>query len=419
MKWEYWRIQEQKIKDLLAIFGCVLIEGPKQSGKTFIATKIARSAFYVQENGLKNLEFLNWPIPTNPIFKGNQPRLIDEWQIIPQIWDKVRFIIDQSIEQRGLFILTGSSAPNYKKIFHNGAGRIAIYPMHTLTFAELTDQKEKISLKKLFANEVFMPLVSNYEIDWVVRQLLKGGWPFFNNDNFSPNFIKNYLETITRIDEIGATKINQKTFFQIIKSLARLNGSQLNKMTILKDLDQTLSIQTVTKYLNYLSEHYLSFELELWSGIQNNKRSRIFSKTKPKVYLCDPSLGLHLLNIKNIEALFGDLNTLGIYFENQVIKDLIVYAQALDGKIYFYKDSNDFEIDAIMELDDGSWAAFEIKLGDAKLDEAAKKLVRFQTKIAKLTTLKPPKFLMIINAAPFSYQRPDGVYVVSHTSLSI
>ena len=195
----------------------------------------------------------------------------------------------------------------------------------------------------------------------------------------------------------------------------------MKKTTITKDLAHKISVQTIQNYLDYLYNEYLIFDLNLWPSINDNKRSKVFLKETAKVYFCDPSLGLHLLKFKNIEDLWSDLKTLGIYFENQVIKDLMVYAQALNGQLYFYRDSNNFEIDAIMELDNGDWAAFEIKTsGDqATLDAAAKQLINFKDKIQKLTTLKEPKFLMIINAQPYAFQREDGVFVVGHTNLTI
>ena len=413
---EYLRIQESEIKELLKIFGCVLLSGPRSSGKTFIGEKLSKSEpFYVQKNGKENLQLLNLPFEQNPIFKGDKPKLIDEWQIVPQIWDKVRFIVDQNKNKKGLFILTGSSKPEYKQIIHNGAGRIATIQMQTLTFSEIIRSDSKISLLNLFEQKEFIPSYSNLEIDWVAKQLLYGGWPSLKQDNDKNlKFVSEYIKTISNSN-------NKKIFAKFLKSLARLNGTYLKKTTIAKDLEQEISIQTIQKYLDYMYNEYLIFDLKLWPSISDNKRSRIFLKETPKVYFCDPSLGLHLLKFKNVEDLWNDLNTLGIYFENQVIKDLTVYAQALNGNLYFYRDSNNFEIDAIIELSNGDWAAFEIKTsGDQKtLDVAAKQLINFKNKIKNLTTLKEPKFLMIINAQPYAFQRPDGVFVVGHTNLTI
>ena len=412
---EYLRIQEVEIKELLKIFGCVWIRGPRFSGKTFISEKISNSKFYVQEHGQENLQLLNLPIEQNPIFSGQSPRLIDEWQIIPQIWDKVRFIVDQNKGKKGLFILTGSSKPEYKQMIHNGAGRIATIQMQTLTFSEIIKSDAKISLLNLFEQKEFIPSYSDLQIDWVAKQLLYGGWPSLKQDDDQHfKFISEYIKTISNWN-------NKTIFADFLKSLARLNGTYLKKTTIAKDLKQEISVQTIQNYLDYMYNEYLIFNLNLWPSVSDNKRSKVFLKETAKVYFCDPSLGLHLLKFKNIGDLWRDLKTLGIYFENQVIKDLMVYAQALNGQLYFYRDSNNFEIDAIMELANGDWAAFEIKTsGDqATLDAAAKQLINFKDKIQKLSTLKEPKFLMIINAQPYAFQREDGVFVVGHTNLTI
>ena len=412
----YQRIQAKIIRDWLKIIGCVVIEGPKQSGKTFLAQKLTNSQYFVAEQGINNELIVDLPYENHPIFTGKQPRLIDEWQIVPKIWDKVRFLIDQSQGQKGLYILTGSANPNYQKLLHNGAGRMLILRMHTLTFREILFDQPEIKLSDLFAKKPVKHFATKYQLHWITQQLIKGGWPatITSNNNFRQ--IASYVESWLRKDFLANHnfKVDKNLFSRIIRSLARLNTTQLKKTTILKDLNYDIDVKTLTKYLNLLEDQYAYFELPIWNETFN-LRSKTPLLTKPKFYWSDPSLGLNILKIKQPDQLFADLNTLGIYFENQVIKDLMTYAQVLDGQLYFYRDTNGFEIDAIMQLDIQTWAAFEIKLKHYDLDQSAANLIKF----AKKMQTYPPTFLMIITAGDHTYQRPDGVYVVPHTCLGI
>ena len=403
MKKEFARLLENKITNALKTIGCILIEGPKQSGKTFLAKKLSNSQFYVQEDGIKNQWLLDVK-KNNPILDGLKPRLIDEWQILPQIWDKVRFLIDQSNNPVGLYILTGSTKVDFNQVFHSGAGRILPIPIHTLTFAEILYEEDKISLKDLFFNQenVDPNIFTEFGFEQTVQQLINGGWPYpLANNISSENTIKSYLSALANVDQVALQEFNLNPILleQILISLARLNSSQIKQTTILNDLKQQLNVRTLIKYLDHIKNQYLIFDLNPWPMALNNLRSKTLIRSTSKTYWTDPSIGLSLLKVKNVQHLYADLNTLGIYFENQVIKDLVVYANALNGNLYFYRDSNGFEIDAIMELDDGKWAAFEIKLSEINFDQAAQNLLRFEKRILEQKIKQTPaSFLMIISA---------------------
>ena len=424
MRKEFTRLLENKITNALKTIGCVLIEGPKQSGKTFLAKKLSNSQFYVQEDGIKNQSLLDVK-KNNPIFDGIKPRLIDEWQILPQIWDKVRFRIDQNDNPVGLYILTGSTKVDFNQVFHSGAGRILPIPIHTLTFAEILYEEDKVSLKDLFFNpeNVDPNIFSQFSFEQTVQQLINGGWPYpLSNDISSENTIKSYLSALANVDQVALQEFNLNPILleQILISLARLNGSQMKQTTILNDLKQQLNVRTLIKYLNHIKNQYLIFDLNPWPIALNNLRSKTLIRSTSKTYWTDPSIGLYLLKIKNVQHLYNDLITLGIYFENQVIKDLKSYPNILNGNLYFYRDSNGFEIDAIMELDDGKWAAFEIKLSEINFDQAARNLLRFEKRILEQKIKKTPaSFLMIISAQNYGYRRDDGVYVIAHSCLGL
>ena len=445
MKREFTRLLENKITNALKTIGCVLIEGPKHSGKTFLAKKISNSQFYVQsqtkfyiqaenqfyvQDNKKILEGKSHNskpkiIDELEILNGLKPRLIDEWQIAPQIWDEVRFRIDQSDDPAGLYILTGSSKINFSKVSHSGAGRILIIPTNTLTFAEICPEEDKVSLKDLFFNPENMDpnIFTEFGFEQTIQQLINGGWPYpLANNISSQNTIKSYLSALANKDEIAFEEFNLKSILlePILISLARLNGTQIKQTAILNDLNVKLNVRTLIKYLDHIKNQYLIFNLSPWWKALNNSNSKTLIRSTSKTYWTDPSIGLYLLKIKNINQLYNDLNTLTIYFENQVIKDLVVYANALNGNLYFYRDSNGFEIDAIMELDDGKWAAFEIKLSEINFDQAAQNLLRFEKRILEQKIKQTPaSFLMIISAQNYGYQREDGVYVIAHSCLGV
>ncbi len=417
MKKNIKRILENRVKHALENMSAIWINGPKWCGKTYLGEEISKSAYYVQEIDKQNETYfsLGKLKIDNPIFDGPLPRLIDEWQLIPKIWDYTRYLIDQNKNKPNMFILTGSSKPKSSEINHSGAGRIGFITLSTLTFAEIINAKEWISLKDLFEDPKLNMkelTTKEYDLNWTIKTLLKGGWPIVHSENRDHKIvIDNYVNSILNTDlkEVAGVNADRNLFSQLLKSVSRLNTSVLKQSTILNDIKNKINEKTLYKYMNILESTYVIDYLEPWSV---NSRSKTAIRTSPKMYLCDPSIGLNVLGFKNESDLLKDLNTLGIYFENQVIKDLKVYAEYLDGKLYYYQNKNGFEIDAILSISRYEWAAIEIKLGTTNLDKAARDLIKF----ANLYEIKP-KFLMIIYGGDISYVREDGVLVVPHTLL--
>ncbi len=422
---EIKRIIEDQIKNALRIAGYILIVGPKWCGKTWISEKLSNSQIYLESNSLEEKESLGESYMSK-ILDGKYPRLIDEWQLVPEIWDKIRHIVDHSKDGQGLYILTGSTTVyDTSKIYHSGAGRVIEIKMSTLTFHEIINDNNKISLLDLFNKSNIDHVINKFDIHWVAKQIIMGGWPQVISKNIenSETLIENYFESIYRLNRIKDLPINLNNDIlkNVLKSLARLNSSQLNLSTILSDLKNEIVIKTLNKYIDLLKSLFIIDFIEPWSGI--NPRSKYKIRTKPKMYFCDPSLGLSLLSLNHKNKLFLNLNnikTFGIYFENQVIKDLKVYAQSINGKLYFYRDEKDFEIDAILELNDGRWAAIEIKLGDSleSIKKAEENLLKFQDRITTWENIdSKPSFLLIINNMDRSYKTTKGVYIIPHTCL--
>ena len=412
------RIWIAKLNDLLQEENCIIIEGPKWCGKTFVGHETTKSQYYVKGDGTNTLYELNLE-PPNPIFDGLMPRLIDEWQIVPQILDQCRTRVDQ-IDHNYQFVITGSTHSGYDKVVHSGAGRFCWLMMYTMSFCELTQVNQQVKIQDLFQKK-FKPKKSLENIRWIVQQLIQGGWPEpIAKKVFSNRKIKNYIQSIKNQAKDQKFTLRPEAIIPILSSLARLNTSQINLNILKQDLPFFLDERTIQSHLEYFYDLYLIYRLQIWPQafkIRSKERIRI----KPKIYLCDPSIGLSLLNVSNYEQAMNDLSTLGIYFENQVIKDLMAYAQILDGQLYFYRDADGLEIDAILQLANGAWAAIEIKLGDhiEVIEQAARVLNLFVKRVKNnLNSNQQPAFLMIITGGTYAYQRSDGIYVVPHTCLA-
>ncbi len=420
---EIKRLAYKEIEKALKNIGMLFITGPKFCGKTFAAQKYANSQIYITPRVVEDIARLG----DNVFLKGDNPRLIDEWQIYPQIFDSVRHEVDIRNESNtGLFLLTGSSKPiNAKEIDHSGFGRAAWIQMQTLTFCEILnlDESHTISLNDLFLGKPFKNINNQYSVEDVDEMLLKGGWPsIISHQDLDYMFlIKNYVTALTKIttkeeQEYGYVfKKNPSDLLQLLKSIARLSASQINKSTIIKDFRGDINIATLDKYLKLLYDNDVIFDVFPWKN--RNIHSPYDLRTKPKTYFCDTSLVCHLLSITNIDQFLNDGNTTGIIFETQVMKDLTVYAQCIGAKLYFYRDSNGNEIDAILELNNGEWAAIEIKLSLTTALTASEKLMKVIKTLNIEEKKHQPKFCMIITNCDQTYQDKNGVYIVPHTLL--
>ncbi len=420
-KYSIQRIEEKTLKRYLKNAGAVLITGPKFCGKTCLAESISNSEFYFNNQKIKSLLDYN----DENILDGETPRLIDEWQYYPEIWDFIRNKLDRNETDKkiGQYIITGSTSPFGKcEILHSGAGRILRMKMFTLSFAEIfnLDSDKSISLLDLFNGHELPTLKNHIDNDTINHYMFIGGWPQIIAQNLEEPklIIEGYVESVLNMDtkKYYDLRINKTVLRKITTSIARNISSQLTETTIMEDIGNSIDRRTLSKYVQMLSEIDLFYSIPAW-GKDTNLRSATKQKTKPKIYMCDTSIASSLLDIKSPAKYYSDLHTTGLIFENQVMKDLMVYCQAIDGKLYFYRDTSNREIDAIIELDDGRWAAIEIKLSLNAAMEAADKLDSVVNYLTKNNNKTEPSFRMIITNCDATYKTKSGIYIVPHVLL--
>lgn len=415
------RLIDDKVSLYLSAFGAISIEGPKWCGKTRTSLHHCTSSFYV---GAPTGNFSNRKLAMmdpSLILEGETPRLIDEWQEVPAIWDAVRYAVDHRSE-KGQFVLTGSSTPNRKGILHSGAGRIAKLRMRPMSLYEAGASSGFVSLGGLFDGTTRFGLTGEVDLRLLIEHIIRGGWP----ENIGIDFTyaqllpKQYIEAvvtddINRLDNVSRDLHKVRL---LLRSLARNESTSVTHKTLKKDIkeqdDEDINTETVAEYLNVFERLFL---LDNQKPFHTNIRSSIRIKQLEKRHFCDPSLACALLGATP-KSLLADLETLGFLFEALCERDLKIYAESNDAKLYHYQDYNNNEIDAVVEMPDGSWGAFEIKLGANQLDAAAEKLIRINNGIVKDPKGKPPKVLCIIcGLSNASYVRPDGVVVVPITAL--
>lgn len=415
------RIIDSTVEDYLQAFGAVCIEGPKWCGKTWTSAFHSKSQFLLGDpsNNFQNRSLAQ--LDPSMVLKGEAPRLIDEWQEVPAIWDAVRYEVDARDEQ-GQFILTGSSTPMRKGVMHSGAGRIAPIRMRTMSLWESGDSDGKVSLHDLFEGHIESQLTGEIKLESLARYIVRGGWPRslavpYEKAVLLPNGYINAIidDGANRLDEI---KRDSSKMIKLLKSLARNESTTVSNKVLRKDIKdvegEDISEPTIASYLDVFRRLYV---VEDQPAFCPSVRSSVRVKQAGKRHLTDPSIACSLLGL-NEERLIGDLKTMGFLFEALCERDLWIYANYYGGKLFHYQDYKEKEIDAVIEMPNGEWGAFEIKLGANQIDGAAENLLSIRDKIAKDNKDKVPQFLCVLcglsNAA---YCRPDGVYVVPITSL--
>lgn len=415
------RIADDKIERYLNLFGAVVIEGPKYCGKTWAGRKHAKSEslLYVTTGERSNIVELA-KISPKTVLDGEKPKLIDEWQNATNLWDEIRYDVDRT-GLKGQYILTGSSTPNREGVNHSGAGRFGKIKLRTMSLYESGDSTGTVSLKDICEEKNISLNTGEVDIKKLAHYAIRGGFPG-NIELCSEDAVestKTYVDTLIdddlqRLD--GITRDKHKIML-LLKSLARNESTTVSNATLKKDIkeidDEDIDIDTVASYLNALNKLYLLDNDEPFS---TNIRSSIRVKQSEKRHFVDPSITCSILNLTE-DKLINDVNTFGFIFEAMVERDLKIYADSFNAKCFHYQDYLNNEIDSVIELPDGDWCAFEIKLGAKQIEEAAQKLINISNKI-KEEGGKPPKVMCVIcgltNAA---YKRPDGVYVVPLTSL--
>ena len=416
------RIIDKKIEEYLKITKAICVEGPKWCGKTWTSSYHSASSFYVGDpsNNFSNRKLaLMDPIK---VLKGDYPRLIDEWQEVPALWDAVRMTVDTSNE-RGQYLLTGSSTPIRKGVLHSGTGRIYKLKMHTMSLYESGDSDGQISLEDICNNKFNETLITgDVDLDNLANFIVRGGWP--DNIEVSSNkagiLPKGYLESVVfediqKLDE--DVKYETTKLQLLLRSLARNESTTVSNVSLSKDISYTeqsvVSDETIAKYLNAFSRLFL---IENQKPFSPSIRSSLRIKQAEKRHFCDPALACAALNL-NQAKLMNDLDTFGFMFEALVERDLRIYAEAFNAELYHYQDYANNEIDAVIELEDGEWCGIEIKLGANQIDKAADNLIKINENI-KQNGGKPAKSLCVIcGLTNVAYKREDGVYVVPITSL--
>ena len=415
------RIIDKQVEEYLQTFGAICIEGPKWCGKTWTSSYHANSKFFLADpsGNFQNRKLAE--IDPNTVLEGAAPRLIDEWQEYPPLWDAVRYKVDQSA-QKGQFILTGSATPNHKGILHSGAGRIAKLRMRTMSLYESGDSSGQISLEALCNGTLTPAMTGEVDLKNLIILIIRGGWPGSLDLPLKQAALlpQQYLQAVIdddvyRIDEV---KRNTQKMRLLLMSLARNESTTATNALLKADIKekdaQDIDANTVTSYLDIFKRLFLT---DNQPPFASNVRSSVRVRQAEKRHFADPSLACALLKLTP-EALLNDLETLGFMFEALCERDLRIYAESFGGTLYHYQDYKNREIDAVIELPDGKWAAFEIKLGANQIDQAAANLKQIQREFEEDKKAVPPSVLCVLcglsNAA---YQRPDGVFVIPITAL--
>ncbi len=407
------RCIEKTIKKNLDVFGAILLVGPKWCGKTTTAKLFCNSSIEFA-NPVDSRYYINMAdVDIMLLLKGKKPRLFVEWQILPELWDAIRYDIDAN-DLQGAYILTGSNTVDRSKIHHSGAGRIVTLKMLPMSLLESGDSSGVVSITDLFDSQTEVYSESSHSIEDIARLIVRGGWPKMADVSYetSRTYTRGYCRTLLdhEISSVDGRRRDPIRMNQILRSLARNESTEASNSVILSDIASggyQMHANTLEDYLDALRSLFLIDDLPAWCP---SLRSKTVVRTSPVRHFIDPSIGAYFMGAK-AEDLLNDPQTLGSYFESMVIRDLRVYASAIDGDVYHYRDKNGLEADAIIHLDDGRWAAFEIKLGKKDIDAGAENLLKLKNKVDSKTE-GDPSFLAVITYNGMAYRRKDGVYVI-------
>ena len=397
--------------------GAVLIEGPKWCGKTTTAEQQARSILYMDNPASFESNLQMAEIDPGILLEGDTPRLIDEWQLAPKLWDTMRFEVDHR-HQVGQFILTGSAVPSDEESMkHSGTGRFSWLTMRPMSLYESGESNGKVSLSHLFESRENIVATNNLRIDDIAFLICRGGWPFACSLQGDAALAQafDYVDAVIKKDvsRVDGTNRNITTTRLLMRSYARNQGSQATIGTIVADMmtndENEIGIKTAGSYLDALRKIFVIEDSEAWNP---NLRSKTAIRTANTRYFIDPSIGTAVLGL-GPKDLINDLNTMGLFFETLCVRDLRIFADALDGQVFHYRDKSGLECDAVIHLRNGRYGLVEIKLGgDRLINEGASNLLALVDKI-NTDKMKEPSFLMVLTGTgDFAYRRKDGVYVV-------
>ena len=417
------RILDPRIAFALEDFGGVNIRGPKYCGKTWTGRAFANSEVVVMsaEGASPSRDM----IEASPelALQGTSPHLVDEWQEVPQLWDMARAAIDASGKER-TFILTGSSTPRKQKPKHSGVGRIERLFMRPMTLFEARVSSGEVSIRSLFSGEVPQMAAPKMTAEQLADLVVRGGWP---GNLATPNvragrlardYVELFLEEdMHKVDDVRRDRVKMR---RLMVSYARNAEQAASSKTLIRDMTaepgvEPLARETVRDYTSVLEDAFILEEIGTWAP---SLRSPLRINKKPKYHYVDPSIPAALLKVTP-EKLLGDFETFGFLFESLCMRDLLVYAQAQGGDVFYYRDRDDLEVDAIIEAADGSWAGIEVKIGHNQVEKAAANLLRLAEKIRRAGG-QPPAFLMVLEGlGDYAYRRTDGVHVAPIATLGL
>ena len=411
------RIVDEILEKKLKGKGAVLIQGPKWCGKTTTAEQISKSILYMAKSDEKEQNLTMAEINPSLLLQGEVPRLIDEWQIAPKLWDAIRYEIDHR-NAEGQFILTGSSVPaKMDDVTHSGTGRFALLLMRPMSLYESGESNGQVSLIELFDGSKKIEGINNIDLEKMAYLVCRGGWPraIFMEEEIALEQAYDYYDAIVNrdISEADGISRNPERVKNLMRSYSRNMGTQASNDTLKSDMianDSTsLDTDTVLSYVNALKKIFVVEETPAWNP---NLRSKTAIRTSDTRYFIDPSIAVASLGI-GPKNLINDLNTFGLLFETLCIRDLRVYAESIKGKVYHYRDASNLECDAVIHLRDGSYGLVEIKIGgDILINEGAETLKKLESRI-DTTKMKNPSFLLVLTAiGKYAYKREDGVYLV-------
>lgn len=411
------RISDVVLQRRLEGKGALLIEGPKWCGKTTTAKQVAGSVLNLGDTITLRAAQEALQVQPKVLLAGATPRLIDEWQTLPEIWDMVRAEVDER-QDVGQFILTGSSVPPKPELLHHsGTGRIGRIRMRTMSLWESGESSGVIRLSDLFDGKAIEPQESAMPLEDIAFLICRGGWPqtTFLSDKNALEEARDYYQAIYQTDilRVDSVRRNSERTRLIMRSYARHQGAAISFEKICNDIkandNMSISYETLSDYINALKKLFVIEDMPAWNP---NLRSKVAVQSSETRYFADPSIGAAALGIAP-KDLLNDLNTCGLFFETMAVRDLRVYAEALDGEVFHYRDAKGLECDAVLHRRNGSYGLIEIKLGGKEnIDKAVKTLTTLANNI-DTTKMQAPSFLMVLTAVGhFAYRRPDGVYVI-------
>ncbi len=407
------RLFDKELHKALQSAGAVLIEGAKWTGKTSTAANVAKSILYMQDPDNSASYKLLADTKPSLLLRGETPRLLDEWQMAPVLWDAVRFEVDRRGET-GQFILTGSAVPADHVVAHTGTGRFSRLLMRPMSLYESQESNGSVSLADLFSGNIQIEAVSDLTIEQIAFAMCRGGWPASIKRYGNPalRMSMDYVESVINFDvsKVDGVEKNPDRVRTLLRSLARNISTLASNQTIQDDLeatDTTFSDKTIASYQNALRRIFVIEDVPAWSP---SLRSKTAIRTSPKRQFVDPSIATAVMRT-NPEGILNDFETFGFLFESLCTRDIRIYAQVNDGDVFHYRDKSGLEADLIVRLRNGRWAAIEVKLGNKQIDHAAKNLLNISLKV-DTEKMGKPAFLMVLTGGQFAYKRSDGVLVV-------